>query len=309
MKSYLKIIMYHYVRPLHNSRFSEIKGLDLKKFRNQLEYIEKNYEVITHKDVIDALNENKHLPKNSVWLTFDDGYKDHINFVLPLLEEFGYYGTFFPPAKPIKEGKLLDVNAIHHILAEVNNINSLLDLLKKEMENFGFIEKDWQHYWKTIDKSSRYDDPEVIFFKRLLQRELPENIRTEIISKIFEEIVNIKEADFAKNLYMSIDDLKVIISRNHGVGSHTYSHRWLDSLNAAEQKKEVDISIKFLEEIGVNTNNWMMCYPYGSFNKTTVDLLKVSNCCLGLTTNVGEAKLGTENRYSLPRYDTNDFPR
>ena len=84
----------------------------------------------------------------------------------------------------------------------------------------------------------RYDDPEVIFFKRLLQRELPENIRTKIISKIFEEIVNIKEADFAKTLYMSIDDLKVIISKNHGIGSHTYSHRWLNSLNADEQKKK-----------------------------------------------------------------------
>ena len=87
--------MYHYVRPLRNSRFSKIKGLDLKNFKNQLEYLEKNYEVITHKDVIDALNDNKQLPKNSVWLTFDDGYKDHINFVLPLLEKFGYCGTFF----------------------------------------------------------------------------------------------------------------------------------------------------------------------------------------------------------------------
>ena len=53
----------------------------------------------------------------------------------------------------------------------------------------------------------------------------------------------------------------------------------------------------------------MMCYPYGSFNKTTVELLKVSNCCLGLTTNVGEAKLEIKDRYSLPRYDTNDFPQ
>ena len=65
---------------------------------------------------------------------------------------------------------------------------------------------------------------------------MPENIRTKIISKIFEEIVNIKEVDFAKTLYMSIDDLK-IISKNHGIGSHTYSHRWLNSLNADEQKE------------------------------------------------------------------------
>jgi len=95
----LDIIMYHYIRPLDDTLFPNIKGLDLKKFKKQLEYLDKNYKIITHENVIDAITIKKPLPKNSVWLTFDDGYKDHIEYAIPLLEEFGFYGSFFPSAK------------------------------------------------------------------------------------------------------------------------------------------------------------------------------------------------------------------
>jgi peptidoglycan/xylan/chitin deacetylase (PgdA/CDA1 family) len=301
--------MYHYIRPLDDTPFPNIKALDLKKFKSQLQHFDKYYNVITHQDVIDAITIQKPIPDNSVWLTFDDGYKDHINYAIPLLEEFGFFGSFFPPAKPIKEGKLLDVNAIHYILAQNNCIKNLLELLNQEMFLFGYNKKDWMHYWNTVDKFSRFDNPEVIFFKRMLQRELPEKIRNKITTNIFEEIVNIKESNFVKSLYMTTQDLELVKFKNHGIGSHTYSHRWLSSLNAIEQEKEINISINFLEELGVSINNWMMCYPYGNFNETTINLLKAKGCCLGLTTSVGQAKLTKENSFTLQRFDTNDYPQ
>ena len=52
-----------------------------------------------------------------------------------------------------------------------------------------------------------------------------------------------------------------------------------------------------------------MCYPYGAYNKTTLNLLKKNGCSLGLTTVVGRAKLNEENKYLLPRFDTNDYPQ
>ena len=196
----LNIIMYHYIRPLNDTLFPKIKGLELNKFRKQLQYIDKNYNVITHQDAIDAVTLRRPLPSNAVWLTFDDGYKDHIDYAVPLMEEFGFYGSFFPTAKPLKESKLLDVNAIHHILASTNSIQNLLNLMKEKMFQHGYNIKDWNYYWDTVDKSSRFDEPEVIFFKRLLQRELPEIVRSKIITNIFEETVKIKESEFVNSL-------------------------------------------------------------------------------------------------------------
>ena len=48
-------------------------------------------------ELIAAVKNGKQLSHNSLLLTFDDGYKDHFEFVLPILEEFGIQGSFFPP--------------------------------------------------------------------------------------------------------------------------------------------------------------------------------------------------------------------
>ena len=39
--------MYHYVRDLRNSRYPDIKGLDIDLFKEQVDYMRKNYNIIT----------------------------------------------------------------------------------------------------------------------------------------------------------------------------------------------------------------------------------------------------------------------
>ena len=67
----------------------------------------------------------KELPKNACYLTFDDGFKDHFKYVMPELLKRNIQGSFFPPSMAVKNQELLDVHAIHFILASSKNINSL----------------------------------------------------------------------------------------------------------------------------------------------------------------------------------------
>ena len=87
MLNKLTIIMYHYVRPIFGSKFPNINGLELEEFRNQIEYIKKYYHVISMRDYIIAEKSKEKLPNNSMVLSFDDGYKDHQNYVLPILKK------------------------------------------------------------------------------------------------------------------------------------------------------------------------------------------------------------------------------
>ncbi len=61
------------------------------------------------------------MQKDTVWLTFDDGYKDHFEFVAPILEQQGIDAAFFPVPDSFENGKILDVNKIHYILASAEN--------------------------------------------------------------------------------------------------------------------------------------------------------------------------------------------
>jgi hypothetical protein len=56
-------------------------------------------------------------------------------------------------------------------------------------------------------------------------------------------------------------------------------------------------------------DNWIMCYPYGSYNADTLKVLADANCSIGLTTKVGATDFSTQNKLELSRWDTNDFPQ
>ena len=301
--------MYHYVRPLKGSKYPMIKGLEVDAFQRQLEFFASHKSVVSTSNVLNAIKGEFKLPKDAIWLTFDDGYKDHIEYVAPLLEKFGFDGAFFPVSDCFANNKILDVNKIHYILATVESDQFLINSLKSEMFSLGYSHSDWNNFWLEIDKTSRFDSQNTIFFKRMLQRELPLSQRQKILSNLFEKIVERSEYDVANELYMSESDLISLHKKGFTIGSHTSSHRWLNALSRESQLSEIETSLTALKKIRGEVNNWIMCYPYGGYNEETLSILSEKNCALALTTKVGSANLHSQNKYELSRFDTNDFPQ
>lgn len=129
--SKLYIAMYHYTRDLIRSRYPDIKGLDVRLFRKQLEFFKNNFTVVTMEDVIEASESGNGLPEKALLLTFDDGYIDNYTYAFPILEELGMQGSFFIPGKTFAEHRLLDVNKIHYILASADMTELLPDVFER----------------------------------------------------------------------------------------------------------------------------------------------------------------------------------
>ena len=51
----LTIVTYHYVRDLQRSRYPGIKARTVQQFEEQLDFISKNYAVVTAQDVVLAV--------------------------------------------------------------------------------------------------------------------------------------------------------------------------------------------------------------------------------------------------------------
>lgn len=306
----LTIVMYHYVRDLASSRYPGIKGRDSADFIRQLDYIAANYSVVRTEDVIESVLGSKVLPGNAAWLTFDDGYKDHYDVVFPLLHARGWKGAFFPVAKAITDGYLLDVNRIHFILATQTEIKPIID----EIETYITAHrhdagvKSFAEYWDELAKPFRWDPAEVIFIKRILQQGIPEDLRNDLTSRLFRKFVGIPPEIFAKELYASASQIKMMQRCGMYVGSHGHSHLWLNKIDADRQADEIDRSLEFLELVGAPTRQWVMCYPYGAYDDSVLSLLGKRDCALALTTKRGVANLDIDGRYELPRLDTNDVP-
>lgn len=305
----LTIVMYHYVRNIKNSKYQNIKGLETDGFRRQLDYLSDNFNIIKAEVLIDFVKNDIQLPKNSCLLTFDDGYKDHLTFVLPELLKRKLQGSFFPPVKPVLEREILDVNRIHFILACTNDFTKLVNDVDNLCIDHGITPADLISFKSKYAIPSRYDTADVMYVKHVLQHVLSEDIRNSISSKLFQKYVNRTELEFSDELYLSIDETKKLIESGMYVGSHGYRHLWLDKETYESQSSEIDSSLKFLKDCGASTNNWIMCYPYGAYNDDTLSILKERNCAVGLTTKVGLAKVSRDFSLELARFDTNDFPQ
>jgi peptidoglycan/xylan/chitin deacetylase (PgdA/CDA1 family) len=143
--------------------------------------------------------------------------------------------------------------------------------------------------------------------KRLLQRELPEPVRAEVVRRLFAEHVTSDETAFACELYMSVEQIDCLQRHGMHIGSHGYSHAWLNHISPEAQAMEVDRSLEFLRKFGVR-EEWTICYPYGGFNETLLEQLRPRHCRLGFTVEARVAQIGVDDPLTLPRLDTNDLP-
>lgn len=105
-------LMFHYVSWLPASD----PNMDLRKdltvsptdFENMLRYLRDNgYHTITTRDLWWSLDQTAPLPAKPVMLTFDDGYVDAYDVVMPLLKAYGMTGVFFVTVNLVDRGGYL----------------------------------------------------------------------------------------------------------------------------------------------------------------------------------------------------------
>lgn len=310
--SELTIVMYHYVRDLRTSAFPRIKGLDFSLFRRQLDFLQAKYTFFSIEDLTAYIKTSTLPPDNACWLTFDDGYRDHYEYVFPELVSRGIEGAFFPSVKPVTEREMLDVNKIHFILASVDDVSVIVKELRLLYLNNDLSEhtgRSFDDYWTELAKPGRFDSADVRFVKYMLQYALPENWRCLFSDILFKKYVSKDVYTFADDLYMSSMHLSEMVQAGMYVGSHGYRHLWLSKETHQTQLEEIKKALAFLESVGAPTDDWVMCYPHGEYNGETLKILRDEGCLAGLTIKVGVADLQHHPHLELPRLDTNDLPK
>lgn len=303
------IVSYHYVRDLKHSRYPEIKGLDLELFKQQVQFIKHELHPITMEDFLAALEGSYDLPENATLLTFDDGYIDHFTNAYSILKNEGIQGSFFIPGKSWVEHKLLDVNKIHFIMASTSE-DLLYNELISQMNHYRGNEFDFptnEELWNEYGKASRFDTAKTRFIKRMLQTALPEKLRNRISSELFARFVGVSEDKFARELYMNYEQIRCMKDAGMFIGLHGYDHYHNGKLETDHMLKDMSKAMEVMSDF-VDTDRWVMNYPYGSYNDDVIQYISNHGCKAGLTVNPGIADISVDSQYILPRADTNDLP-
>ncbi len=96
----VKVLLYHHVFPGKPDDMTVSPDL----LEIHLRYLKQNgYKTIPVSELVKDINNKEALPEKTVVITFDDGYKNQIEFVEPLLKKYGFCACIFLIAKKIIE--------------------------------------------------------------------------------------------------------------------------------------------------------------------------------------------------------------
>lgn len=307
----ISIVMYHYVRDVADTRWARMNVRTRAEFRAQLDHIGERYTVVSMDQVFDAVMNGTPLPNNPLLLTFDDGLREHHQFVLPELQWRGWRAAFFPVVAATRERLPLAPHMIHAILASANARLLAAEIRARvEAEAPRLHIADVAGWCQRLSQATRYDTAETVFVKRALQTALPAEMRQRLLGEFFAAHVRLPLMSWANELYMTEAELRELVAAGMYVGGHTFSHPWLSACTPAQQQREIDQTRRFLIELGAirSDGRWAMAYPYGAYDAVTLRLAAAERVALGLTTRVAPADISRDARLTLPRLDTNDLP-
>jgi peptidoglycan/xylan/chitin deacetylase (PgdA/CDA1 family) len=207
----------------------------------QLHRLEQVMTVVPLEPSLQALSSGQRLPARAVALTFDDGYRDHLDLAIPLLERLGMPATFF-----LVPGLLSrEVRAWWEVLAWA------LACSRKATVRWG------------RDELPTRGVPGQCSFRRMLPdlRTRPRHLTERAVSELVDWLEPEGEPG-DQGLFLDWDGAREIVRRGFTVGSHTMSHAALRYEPADEQLRELVESRRQLKTaLGVDPQ--VLAYPYG----------------------------------------------
>jgi len=291
-------IMFHYVRP---SEVSNLKYLNLNKFILMLDNLMSEFGIVTQ-DQWEGFRKFGKRPSGAL-LTFDDGLKDHFNFVAPVLKERGLFGIFYVCTDPLIN-KPLSVHLSHYLLAHHDPHTIWQSLLSADSDLVWQVAKD------ELAQTAYVSHNEALLIKNIKKaiNWLPYNSdREQLILEIFRELSKLSFQEFVSQWYLNEKEISLLSMLGFEIGSHTCSHRLLSRLDLRDIRYELNESKSALENVSTNSIR-SFCFPYGgerSYNKEILEELKKSQYSDAFS--VKSSVIGKESTFELHRFDCNFF--
>jgi peptidoglycan/xylan/chitin deacetylase (PgdA/CDA1 family) len=247
-------IMYHGVTKDNTNYFSP-RHISCQQFERHLRYFSKEFDVISISEAFEHLNNNFRPKRKTITISFDDGYKNNLYTVLPLLKKFNMKATFFISGVCVEDMKIRALWTDVVSCLKFFHKNQITELGNKIFKNF-------------IDAESKVS--------------LGDFLGSCGIST-FAENLNylIEKYNVEKDLNTLPDDLWKLLDRHEikelsssgiaEIGSHGYSHYKLANIDISDAGKDLKLSRDSLQQI-TGKEIKIVAYPFGSYNKLIKDV-------------------------------------
>lgn len=239
-----------------------IQYKNTKQFEADLDCLSKHFQWVSWSEFKDFVSGNFKPKKKIALLTFDDGFREFYDTVIPILERKGIYAcNFINPA-------FID----NHELMFRCKASLIIDEIEK-----------WQKIDPEIYRMLSLENPTK---EKLKQQLLKINYhKRELLNKLTEKFeIDCKGYLKEHSPYLTTDQLKILTQKGYGISSHSWDHPKYNELSLQEQMESTKLTFNYLKE-----NNLMydsFAFPFTDFGvkKDFFDELfknKEIFCCFG----------------------------
>ncbi len=271
----LSILIYRRVLAHPDPLFPE--AFDASRFEQHLKWLTRWFKVLPLPQAVQRLRSHS-LPSRAACITFDDGYADNAEVVLPLLQRYGVSATFFV-ASGFLDGGCMWSDAVIEVVR-----NAPGERLNLGRSGFG-----------TYDIACPVRRRSVIDMLLGALGHLPPEERLARIRAMARHVTP---------TMLSSDQLIALHRAGMEIGAHTVSHANLASISNAAARAEIANGRAQLEDI-IQSPVRLFAYPSGipgrDFEPRHAHMLKSQGFDAAVTTAWGAARSATDP-YELPRF-------
>jgi len=302
----MKAVMYHYVRR-EPPGLPFFRYLHVDDFKRQLDWLQQRFP-FPGWDEVRAARSAGSVP-DGVVLTFDDGFMDHHEHVMPELLSRGLWGIFYIPTSPLASGKILDVHRIQLLLGRLGGV-AAMDALENMIDD-SMIPDQKRADFRKLTYPRQDNDEATVRFKRILNYYISYDHRGRVMDSLFDAVFGQKFRN-ASSLYMDENQIRDLAYNGMVIGSHGVNHLVFSKLSSPDQQSEISQSLSLLGSITggpVET----FCYPYGgshTYTAETEEILEDNDILFTFDVDgrdVSDRDI-RQRPHALPRYDCNQFP-
>ena len=248
---WLTVLVYHRVLPRPGPEFAldtEVVDCDPRRFDRDMALIASTCTPIDLGLLVDFLDGRAELPPNPVLVTFDDGYIDNREHALPILLRHGIRAVFFVSSAYVTRRRAFWWDRIaylvRHARADVARLGYPTDLVLRVGEDRDLVTSTALRIVKTrrgLDVDRFLDE------------------MGHALGVPWDDALERRLAD---EHIMSWDDVRALHAAGMDIGSHTDTHRVLDTLEPAQLTAELVASRADIERaIGAGVSS--IAYPVG----------------------------------------------
>jgi len=261
-------------------------------FRSVVAHIAKRYHVVNLEDYLLAAEPIK-TKKQVAAISFDDGYKDNIEYAAPILDEYKCPASFYVTTDCIDKNIPTWTYVSDYLFK--NTSAEKLDL------DIGFVPDNFRkNEFKThaakLDFASRLKS----WMKSLSNKD-----RKEVLAHLQSKLSDVSAP---ANQMMNWNDLRQMRRGGHTIGSHTVSHPLLASVQDDSELlfelKESGERIK--SELGAFPVS--ISYPIGSYDKRVMTYSRQTGYKIGLTAESRFYDTTEDDRFAIPRVELSNEP-